>query len=410
MTLGAALMCLLIGTIVDSIGRKTTMLALIIPFSAGWSLVIWAQNVYMLYVGRFLLGIAGGSFFVAAPIYIGEIAEKDVRGTLGSFFQLMVTCGILLVYVIGYYMNVFTFSIVCALIPLVFGAIFVFMPESPHYWVQRNNTDNAIKALKWLRGNNYNYNDELEELYAENAEIKNNSLNIIDLLKKRATKRALMISLCLMFFVQMSGINAVIFYTGFIFEKSDTGIDATLAAAIVGAMQVIATFSASMVIDRLGRRKLLLASVSIMCICHVLLGAYFYLLDHHKEKAEKIGWVPINALCIYIIAYSLGFGPIPWVLIGEIFATEIKGFASSISGSVAWLLAFLVTKSFTNIRDIIGLGQTFWLFASFSLAGTVFVWFLIPETKGKSFTEIQEILSGKNRREVRPRSPHIVAI
>lgn len=408
MTLGAALMCLLVGTVVDLIGRKRTMLALIIPFTVGWALVIWAQNVYMLYVGRFLLGIAGGAFFVAAPIYIGEIAEKDIRGTLCSFFQLMVTVGILFAYAIGYFMNVFTFSIVCAVIPLVFGLIFVFMPESPHYWVLKNETDNAIKTLKWLRGDNYNYNDELEELYADNAEIKSNNMNAFDLLTTTATMRALLITLGLMFFLQMSGINAVIFYTGFIFEKAETGIDGALAACIVGIMQVIATFTASMVVDRLGRRILLLTSASIMCICNVLLGVYFYLLEHHK--AENIGWLPILSLCLYVIAYSLGFGPIPWVLIGELFVTEIKGLASSVSGSTAWLLAFLVTKSFTNVRDAIGLGETFSLFAIFSLSGMFFVWFIVPETKGKSFAEIQKSLSGKRKLHIASMSPHIITI
>lgn len=353
------------------------------------------------------MGIAGGAFFVVAPIYIGEISEKDIRGTLCSFFQLMVTGGILFAYVVGYLMNVFTFSIVCAVIPLIFGLIFVYMPESPHFWVLKSKTDNAIRTLKWLRGDNYNYNDELEELYTENAEIKNSQMSVIELLTTPATKRALIISLGLMIFLQLSGINAVIFYTSFIFEKAETGLDGALPTIIVGVMQVIATFTASMFIDRLGRRILLLTSGSIMCICHVLLGTYFYLLEHHKDKAENIGWLPIVSLCIYIICYSLGFGPVSWVMIGELFATEIKGLASSISGSICWITAFLVTKTFTNVRDAIGLGETFWLFAIFTLCGTIFVWFIVPETKGKSFAEIQKTLAGKRKRCVDTTSPHI---
>ncbi|KAG4078957.1 hypothetical protein HA402_010909 [Bradysia odoriphaga] len=151
-TLGAAFSCAIIGTIITFFGRKNTMLGLVIPFTVGWALVCWANSVAMLLVGRILLGISGGAFFVVAPMYIGEIAEKEIRGALGSFFQLMVTTGILFVYAVGYDLNVFTFSIICGVLPLAFAAAFVFMPESPLYLVSKNRSEDAIKSLKWLRG------------------------------------------------------------------------------------------------------------------------------------------------------------------------------------------------------------------------------------------------------------------
>lgn len=392
-TIGAAAICLIIGSIIDLIGRKTTMLLLIVPFTIGWALIIWASNVAMLYVGRLLLGVAGGAFFVTAPMYIGEIAQKDIRGKLGSFFQLMVTVGILFVYTVGYGLPVRVFSVVCATLPLIFGAVFVFMPETPHYWVSKNNSDNAIKSLKWLRGDRYSYNDELDELYADNDSLKANKVTLLTALSTPATKRALFICLGLMFFLQLSGINAVIFYTGFIFEAADTGINAALATTIVGVMQVIATFIASMVIDRLGRRILLLGSILVMGVCTVFLGIYFYMYDQDKSNVEGLGWLPVLSLCLYIVVFSLGFGPIPWVMIGELFATDVKGLAGSIAGSFSWILAFVITKTFTNIRETIGLGETFWLFAVFSALGTVFVFVYVPETKGKSLIEIQKMLS-----------------
>lgn len=366
---------------------------MIVPFTLGWWLVIWATDVTMLYAGRVLLGIAGGAFFVTAPMYIGEISQKDIRGTLGSFFQLMVTTGILFVYSVGYGLSVKTFSIVCATLPIVFGVIFVFMPETPHYWVSKNNTDKAIKSLKWLRGERYNYNDELDELFADHEAQKTNQVSLMQALSTTATKRALFIIFGLMVFLQLSGINAVIFYTGFIFEAADTGIDGAVATIIVGIMQVIATFVASMIIDRLGRRILLLASILIMGICTVFLGIYFYMFDQDKNSVEHLGWLPVVSLCVYIIVFSLGFGPIPWVLLGELFATDVKGFAGSIAGSFSWSLAFVITKSFTNIREAIGLGQTFWVFSVCSAIGTAFVYFCVPETKGKSLIDIQKMLS-----------------
>lgn len=128
LNLGAAGVCIPIGILLNIIGRKWSMLSLIIPFTIGWGLIIWAQNLTMLITGRVFIGIAGGAFCVASPVYIGEIAQKEIRGTLGSYFQLMITIGILFVYAVGAGVNVFTLSIICGIIPLVFGAIFFFMP------------------------------------------------------------------------------------------------------------------------------------------------------------------------------------------------------------------------------------------------------------------------------------------
>lgn len=128
LNLGAAAVCIPIGILINLIGRKWAMLGLVIPFTIGWALLIWAQNLAMLIVGRVLIGIAGGAFCVAAPLYIGEIATKEIRGTLGSYFQLMITIGILFVYAVGAGVGVFWLSIICGIIPLVFGAVFFFMP------------------------------------------------------------------------------------------------------------------------------------------------------------------------------------------------------------------------------------------------------------------------------------------
>lgn len=289
------------------------MLLLVIPFTIGWALVIWTQNIAMLIVGRTLLGVSGGSFCICAPMYIGEIAQKDIRGTLGTYFQLMLTIGILFVYAVGSGASVFILSLVCGLIPIIFAVIFVFMPESPYYWISKNKTEKAISSLKWLRGNNYDYNSELQELQNEHQERENSKVSFAAAFGRKTSIKALIIMLGLMFFQQMSGINAVIFYTGFIFEAADTGIKGSLATIIVGVMQVIAVFVSSMIVDKLGRRVLLLLSVSVMAICTIILGVYFYLSEKDPSSMTSLGWLPIVAMCVFIVVFSLGFGPIPWV-------------------------------------------------------------------------------------------------
>lgn len=394
-TLGAACVCIPIGFLISIIGRKLTMLLLVLPFTLGWALLIWATSFEMMLIARFILGISGGAFCVTAPMYTGEIAEKDIRGTLGSFFQLMITIGILFVYALGAALNVFWLSVVAGTIPLIFGAIFVFMPESPTYLVSKGKNESAIKSIQWLRGADYNYTAELEELKKTDEQIKQNPVSIGSALTRRVTIKALIISLGLMFFQQLSGINAVIFYTTDIFRDAQTGIDESLSTIVVGLMQVIATFISVMVVDKLGRRILLLASSAVMAISTVLMGLYFFMQSNDKSSVDNLGWLPVVSLCVFIVMFSIGFGPVPWLMMGELFASDIKGVAGSIAGTTNWVLAFIVTKVFVNLKNALGAGETFWLFSGITFIGFAFVYFCVPETKGKSLNEIQSMLEGK---------------
>lgn len=392
------------------------MLLLVIPFTAGWLLIIFAYNIAMLYAGRVFLGIAGGAFFVTAPVYIGEIVEKDIRGLLGSCFQLFVTIGILFVYSVGYDLRVQYFSIICGVLPLIFGATFIFMPESPLYLISKNRYEAAANNLQWLRGKDYDCTFELQELQEQHhadtlhkppitpdmsgwqkfrTTFSANWQTFKNSVSRKATQKAIVIAFGLQIFLQFSGINIVIFYTDSIFDRANISISSTIATIIVGAMQVVATFIAAMVMDKLGRRILLLISIFTMALCKILLGIYFYMADKDPGSVTDLAWLPVFSLCLYIVVFSLGFGPIPWLMLGELFAPDIKGIASSAAGSLSWILAFVVTKAFSNMEDAIGIGPTFWLLAGFSILGTIFVFFMVPETKGKSLANIQRMLAGE---------------
>lgn len=220
--IGAAISCIPIGFLCQRFGRKLTMLAMVLPFILGWALIIWASSVGTLIAGRFFLGVASGAFCVAAPMYTGEIASKQIRGILGSFFQLMVTIGILFVYAVGSGTSAFTLSIICGVIPLVFGAVFVFMPESPLYLVSKGQSEKAVASIKWLRGDKYDSEAEAAELNKEHEDRSNDkTASLWKALQRPASLQAMGIGLGLMFFQQVSGINAVIFFTTDIFRVSE---------------------------------------------------------------------------------------------------------------------------------------------------------------------------------------------
>ncbi|XP_047503455.1 facilitated trehalose transporter Tret1-2 homolog isoform X3 [Pieris napi] len=396
--LGAAAVCFPIGLIMDILGRKKTMLFLTLPFTLGWLLITFASNVGMLMTGRFITGIAGGAFCVTAPAYTSEIAQDSIRGTLGSFFQLMVTVGILFAYAVGSYTSVFVFNILCTLIPIVFAVTFFFMPESPNFLVVKGRHDEARDSLIRLRGRNYDVDSELTSLQTKAEESKNNPISFGSAITKKTALKAVMICYALMLFQQLSGINAVIFNTSKIFKSAGAAIEPAIATIIIGVIQVVATFASSVVVDKLGRRILLLFSALVMCICSTALGVYFFLQDTHGSDSSivtALSWLPLVSLSLFIIAFSIGFGPIPWMMAGELCLIDIKAFVSSTAGTLNWLLSFTVTSTFNSLNNSIGSGQVFWLFAGIMVVGFIFIFFIIPETKGKSVDEIQLMLGAE---------------
>ncbi|EEB18018.1 sugar transporter, putative [Pediculus humanus corporis] len=393
MPLGAAIISTMIGWLLGKLGRKGTMLTLVIPFTIGWALIIKPCGIWMVYLGRLILGMSGGAFAVAAPVYTAEIAEKEIRGALGSYFQLMVTLGILFVYIIGGKVTAQVLSIICGVIPLIFALIFFFMPESPEYLLSKNQENAARKSLQFFRGKNYPVEVELNEIQSHLDKFKMEKQSLIQSFSTKAAKMSLFISLGLMFIQQLSGVNAVIFYTGDIFKAANADSDSNTSSIIVGVVQVVSTFISTLIVDRLGRRKLLLVSASAMSVCTLLLGVFFFLKDSN-QNVDSISWVPLVSLCVFMVAFSIGFGPIPWMILGELFSPSIKSTASSIASCFNWILAFLVTKFYAPISKEAGTGVTFFIFMSILINGAIFVSYFVKETKGKSQEEIQRELEG----------------
>lgn len=219
-TVGAMISCLPMGVLMKKFGRKTTMMSLVIPFVIGWSLVIFAQNLTMMLIGRAVIGLAGGGFCVAGPQYSSEIAEKEVRGLVGTFFQLLVIAGILFSYIIGSYIPVFEASLIFAAIPIVFAVIFAFMPESPVYLVEQGRENEAMMCYKWLRGESFDPQTEIDALKTEMSDNETNQVSLKEVFSRKSTKKAIAIGVGLMAFQQLSAINVVVFYISDIFKVS----------------------------------------------------------------------------------------------------------------------------------------------------------------------------------------------
>lgn len=397
MTLGAMLSCVPIGFMLDGIGRKLSVLVLVLPFLIGWALIIFAQHVGMIYAGRFVCGLAGGAFCVAAPMYSCEVAEVSIRGRLGTFFQLFLTIGILLVYVLGVMFSPLLQSIVVAVIPIVFGIVFFFQPETPFYCLKKGDREKALNSMKKLRGAEYDSSAEIASMQEQVDQDRAKQGKFWTFMKMKHSIKSFLICCALMVYQQLSGINAVIFYTSDIF-KEGSALDSGWSSILVGVIQVVATLGASYFIEKTGRKILLMISNAVMAFALFLLAIFYTMKDKElvsEESVETMGFFPVFSVCLFIIAFSVGAGPIPWMMAAELLGPEIQSVCTSAAAVLNWFLAFVVTLGYHPISKAIGRDITFYIFSGITLSGVFFVLFVMFETKGLTKQEIQAKLKGE---------------
>ncbi|XP_021938182.1 facilitated trehalose transporter Tret1-2 homolog isoform X2 [Zootermopsis nevadensis] len=401
------------GYLANLMGRRLLMLIMAAPMFLGWVMIIFAdKSILVLYTARFILGFTCGIITVASPLYSEEIAEVRIRGALGVYLDLMFNVGILYVYVVGAVLPYLWMSIASTMLPLLFAVTFFWMPESPIYLLSKDQIEEAEKSLSWLRGadnqSSASIEDELKEMQSF---IKRNKVSIsvsgdqtslpvkiINVFKSisvtSATMKAMNIIFGLMTLRQLCGMNAVLAYTVNIFEEAGSSLDPHLCTVIVGIIQLISTCIPSFIVDCIGRRILLIISGAGMGVCLLLMVIRFYLLNQGIE-ITLMGWLPLIAVNLYIVACSIGFGPLPWFMMPELLSNEAKSWVSSIAVCLNWALAFLVTKFFPIMINDMGPEATYGTFFIICLLGTIFVMIFVPETKGKTREEILCQLSGK---------------
>lgn len=381
------------GPLVDYIGRRRTLILLAPPFFVGWMLIATASVVHLVLAGRSICGLCVGIGSLAFPVYLGETIQPEVRGTLGLFPTAIGNIGILICYLVGKYFNWSELAYLGAALPVPFLILMIMIPETPRWYISQGREEEARKALQWLRGKNTQIDSELRDIALSDAESKSDT-SFKELFSMKYMK-SILILLGLMTFQQLSGINAVIFYTVNIFEMSGSSVDKNLSTIIVGIVNFASTFVATAIIDRAGRKKLLYISSVTMTITLVILGSFFYVQDNLKQDVANLGWIPLASLMIYLLGFSLAFGPIPWLMMGEILPAKIRGNAASICTAFNWLCTFTVTKTFQNMVDSIGCAGTFWLFGAICFVGLFFVIIFVPETRGKSLEQIENKMTGR---------------
>ncbi|XP_076270730.1 trehalose transporter 1-like protein [Rhynchophorus ferrugineus] len=396
MNLGAVVGPLAAGVFSERFGKKKTLLIMGLPMLASHILCTLALNVHFFLAARFLMGVGVGTVFSVVPGFVGDIAEDRNRGVLGSVLGVTNCAGILLMYTVGPFLSVRIFSFL-NLIPLVlFYVVFgFFVPQSPYDVVKAGNHKQAKDILVKLR-NRTSVEKELAFIVDTTEAALNEKVGLSTIFQSRGLCKGLIISNGLMVFQQFSGICAVLGYMQSIFDMSGSSIPSIYSAMIIGVVQLLANAASAQIVDAAGRKILLIISHVFSLLSLLSLGAYFY-LKLSNYNVDQINWLPITSLVIYMIAFNLGLANMPWVVLSELFPSNVKSIASAITSFFCFFLSFFITMCFPFLSAAIGIAGSFWLFAGVLVCGFVFCVVLVPETKGKSILEIQNILEGNSK-------------
>lgn len=404
--IGSCVGALSVGGLSDKYGRKLLLFCASILFIIGALMSAFAPDFIVMVIARIILGLAVGSASALTPAYLAELAPKERRGSLETLFQLMITAGILLAYManIGFINHNLAgwadwrWMLATAVIPAV--ALFIgsiILPESPRYLIRVGKKAESHQVLTRLRPDYTaeQIDGEFNDIETADAEVHKGGVKELFTI----ARPALIAAIGIMLFQQLVGINSVIYYLpqvfiqGFHFSDSS----AIWISVGIGVVNFLSTIVATIIMDKFPRKKLLTwgafvmgASLAILCIIN------------YTINIETAATYTIILIAIYIFGFAVSWGPIAWVLIGEIFPLSVRGVGSSFGSAANWLGNFIVTQFFLIILAVFhnNVGGPFGIFAFFSFLSIPFVMRFVPETHGKSLEEIQdELLKGNKEKK-----------
>ncbi|XP_047005043.1 facilitated trehalose transporter Tret1-like [Schistocerca americana] len=393
--LGALVGSVPAGFLTHRYGRKLPLVAFGALLFISWILLLFHEWVSLLMVGRFISGLASAGVTAIAPLYAEEVAAPGIRGALGTLLDLMLAAGLLVVYGLGIVVPVRWLTASMAVLPLCFCVTFLMMPESPEYLRGRGQFKRARLAELWL---------QLELAPTELVLLKQKEKEKEKLAQplcadqlpsekdvegavrtKTPTLRACVIVFTLMAFQQLSGVDAILFYTIDIFQEAGTSISPQLSTVITGAIQFVATAFSSVLVENAGRRPLLIASGLLMTFSH----AAFALHQGSPWLHAEAGWIPLVAINLFLIGFAIGLGPLAWLLIAELLPPADKRWAVGVATSINWLTCAVMTGFFEEFVNHFSTTVAYSVLAFVCLAYTIFVVLLVPETSGLTGNEIQ---------------------
>ncbi|KAK9288301.1 hypothetical protein L1049_016752 [Liquidambar formosana] len=390
------------GWINDSYGRKKATLIADVVFIVGAIVMAAAPDPYVLIFGRLLVGLGVGVASVTAPVYIAEASPSEIRGGLVSTNVLMITGGQFLSYLVNLAFTevpgTWRWMLGVSGLPAIIQfSLMLCLPESPRWLYMKNDKSKAISVLAKIY-DPHRLEEEIDQLSValEEERQRKNAVRYLDVFKLKEIRLAFLAGAGLQAFQQFTGINTVMYYSPTIVQMAGFHSNrlAILLSLIVSGLNAAGTILGIYLIDHVGRRKLVLTSLSGVIVSLVLLSGAF-LLESSDSTSALYGCLAVLGLALYIAFFAPGMGPVPWAVNSEIYPEAYRGICGGMSATVNWVSNLIVAQSFLSVADAVGTGPTFLILAVVAVLAFVFVIVFLPETKGLSFEEVEKIWKAK---------------
>lgn len=376
----------------DLLGRKWSLIITSIIELVTFLILAFAQNIYFFYFTRMVQGICLGFSLTVIPIFIGEITRDENRGKFTTFTSIFMILGDIYGYCLGSIFSIKYFTVLYA-VPLVIAIplLIFFVPESPIYLIITKKYSLGKRAFKKFH---LISTTQAEEMVAQTelmvTEFRSTKTGIMGFLKERTIRKALLLGIGLSIIREANGLMVILSYFHTIFPEGEIPLSTNITSILMSIFQLIAVVVSTNFIDRFGRKILLLTSTGVVAFSLLCLGLYFQFPKYVKS------WVPIASVIIFILGYGLGLGPVFFTILSEIFPPAFKTKSATTSVIITGVSCFTLTYTFPYLKYFLGLSYYFWIYLLVTLLGMAFIYFLVPETNGKTLLDIQNILNNKN--------------
>uniref|UniRef100_A0A1B6FYZ7 Major facilitator superfamily (MFS) profile domain-containing protein n=1 Tax=Cuerna arida TaxID=1464854 RepID=A0A1B6FYZ7_9HEMI len=379
-----------IGIISNYVGRKPVLLASGPLFIISWLMIILYPTMAVLMVARIIQGIAVSLAFTAAPVYLGEIASDSFRGNITSIFFNCWWLGYLVEYAVGPYLSFFNFTYFTLALNVPFLILFFWQPDSPYYYMMKGNEKKAMESLQWFRDSTpEKLKEELERIKLSVEDLKKTP-SMWDIVATPEDRKALLLLMMMTAVRLLSGVGSLLVYATDIFDRTPNFfISPDNATIVLGAVMLIGGCLSSFTSDSLGRRPLLMISCVGAFFCQLFTGIYYYVLFNTSWDVADYSWIAVVLIILYSGLCSFGMFPVCASYTSELFTSNNRGIASSLSTINANGVSFIALVAYQPTTDYVGLYANFLIFAVIVFIGGVYFYFAAPETKGKSFNEIR---------------------
>lgn len=376
------------GQLVGIAGRRGTILLSSLGSVLGFLLIEVTPIIGVIFAGRALTGFSMGIIATSTPTFIGEISPQNIRGALVSLSALSTSFGIMFVYTLGKWLDYQWLAVACMAPAVVMAVIMPWVAESPRWLMQIGRTEEAKKAFQFYRDSEED--GDFEALYV-NA-IHTTKVSLRHLRRPHVWKPILYTTIGSTL-QPLSGIVVVLSYAHDIFQAAGSTIGPVDCAIIMGAVRIPSMLLSSFLLDRCGRKAIMLISILVTCISLITMGAFYNLkATLGPAFVSAYGWLPLTVMCIYMCGYCLGLGSLPLILVGEMLPLSTKGIGAGLAVASNFAGGAITAREYHSMINLLGNAGIFWFYGAIMAIGFLFVLFFLPETRGRTLEEIEALL------------------